>query len=113
MNPDLEARLRRLALNDEPTIETALGAVLADADGSNLDSKTLALSRVAALVASESALSSYQWAIDHALAVGATDDDIVDVLTAVAPVIGLARLASAVPKLALALGYDIDVVTSP
>jgi hypothetical protein len=33
---------------------------------------------------------------------------VVDTLTAVAPSVGLARVVSAAPGLALALGYDID-----
>jgi hypothetical protein len=52
--------------------------------------------------------ASYQWAVDAALAGGASEADIVDVLTAVAPILGLARVASAAPELALALGYDVD-----
>ena len=39
---------------------------------------------------------------------GATEEEIIDVLLAVAPVVGLARLTSAAPELALALGYDVD-----
>ena len=39
---------------------------------------------------------------------GASDTDIVDVLVAVAPVVGLARVAAAAPELALALGYDVE-----
>jgi alkylhydroperoxidase/carboxymuconolactone decarboxylase family protein YurZ len=41
------------------------------------------------------------------MAAGASDDDIVDVLTAVAPIVGLARTTAAAPALALALGYDV------
>ena len=39
---------------------------------------------------------------------GATVDEIVGVLIAVAQTVGLARVASAAPAVALALGYDID-----
>jgi 4-carboxymuconolactone decarboxylase len=39
---------------------------------------------------------------------GASEDEIVDVLTAIAPIVGLARLAAAAPRLALALGYDVE-----
>lgn len=63
---------------------------------------------MAALIATEAALSSYQWAVDSALAAGASERDIVDVLVAVGPVVGLARVASAAPELALALGYDVE-----
>ena len=38
---------------------------------------------------------------------GATEEQIIDVLLAVAPVVGLARVTSSTPELALALGYDV------
>ena len=43
-----------------------------------------------------------------ALAAGASIDEIVGTLIAVAPTVGLARVVSAAPELALALGYDVD-----
>ena len=108
VNPQQEELLRRLALNDEPTVETTLGMSLGKGDESGLDARTYALARVAALIAAESPLASYQWTVNAALAVGETEADIVDVLTAVAPILGLARVASAASQLALALGYDVD-----
>jgi alkylhydroperoxidase/carboxymuconolactone decarboxylase family protein YurZ len=107
MNPEHEELFRRLALNDERAAGATLGANLATTAMSGPDNKTNALNRVAALIAAESALASYQWAVDAAMAAGASDDDIVDVLTAVAPIVGLARTTAAAPALALALGYDV------
>jgi alkylhydroperoxidase/carboxymuconolactone decarboxylase family protein YurZ len=72
-----------------------------------LDDRTYALARVAALIATESPLATYQWAIDLAIAAGATEGDVVDVLIAVAPIVGLARVTRAAPEVALALGYDV------
>jgi hypothetical protein len=43
-----------------------------------------------------------------ALGAGATVDDIVGVLIAVAPTVGLARVVSAAPQLAAAIGYDVE-----
>ena len=83
---------------------TSIGA----SAGSSLDAPTFALARVAALIATEAALASYQWAVESALAAGASVREIVDVLVAVAPVVGLARVTSAAPELALALGYDVE-----
>ena len=37
-----------------------------------------------------------------------TVDEIVGTLIAVAPIVGTARVVSAAPELALALGYDIE-----
>jgi 4-carboxymuconolactone decarboxylase len=105
---DQEELLRRLALNDVETLEATLGTILDHRASSTLDAKTHALARVAALVAAESAVSSYLWAVQSAIAAGASDDEIVDVLSAIAPIVGLARLAAAAPQLALALGYDVE-----
>jgi 4-carboxymuconolactone decarboxylase len=46
--------------------------------------------------------------IDQALAAGVEIDEVVATLVAVGPVVGLARVVSAAPELALALGYDLD-----
>ena len=43
-----------------------------------------------------------------ALAAGATNDEIVATLEAVTPVTGAARVVLCAPKLALALGYDVE-----
>ena len=43
-----------------------------------------------------------------ALAAGATNDEIVATLAAVTPVTGAARVVQCAPKLALALGYDVE-----
>jgi alkylhydroperoxidase/carboxymuconolactone decarboxylase family protein YurZ len=106
VRPEHQELLRRLALNDEASAEATLGALLQDRSATRLDSRTFALVRVAALIAAESAQASHSWAVDAALAAGASDDDIVDVLAAVAPIVGLARLSIAVPQLALALDAD-------
>ncbi len=105
MDDHTEDLLRRLALNDDAAVCGALGAVTI---GGALDPRTLALVRLAALVAVDAAAASFCWAVDEALAAGATNGEVVATLLAVAPTVGLARLVSAAPRLALALGYDVD-----
>jgi 4-carboxymuconolactone decarboxylase len=43
-----------------------------------------------------------------ALAAGVTVDEIVGVLIAVAPTVGIAKAVSAAPELGVAIGYDTD-----
>jgi 4-carboxymuconolactone decarboxylase len=43
-----------------------------------------------------------------ALAVGATAEEVVGTLVAMAPITGLARVVLAIPEVAVALGYDLD-----
>jgi len=102
-----QEHLWRLAVHDE-----ALLAALA-VDGSSysasvIDERTEALIRVAATVAVDAALASSQHAVELALAAGASSDEIVASLEAVTPVTGAARVAQCAPKVALALGYDVD-----
>ncbi len=100
--------LRRLALNDETFVTAVLGMGRDTVEDSTLDEKTHALARLSASLAVDAASSSYESNVELALAAGATVDEIVGCLIAVAPVIGLARAVSAAPELALALGYDVD-----
>jgi len=51
--------------------------------------------------------SVIQTVID-ALACGVTADEVVGALIAVAPIVGLARVTSATPAIAMAVGYDLD-----
>ena len=99
--------LRRLAMIDERIVEDQAGPGLDLAVDSALDVKTAALLRVAALVAIGSPGVCLEWSAGRALAAGATEDEIADVLVAIAPVAGLSRIVAAAPDLAIALGYDV------
>src|SRR5688500_6362223 len=63
--------LRRLAVNDVATLEATLGSILEHPQRTALDARTHALARVAALIAAESAVASYLWAVDSAIEAGA------------------------------------------
>ena len=103
---DYAERLRRLAINDERLAEDDLGEVGVAPDG--LDAKTLALARIAALVAIGGAEPSFGSQADAAVSSGATPQEIVDVLVGIIPVVGFPRVVAAAPKVAMALGYDLD-----
>jgi 4-carboxymuconolactone decarboxylase len=64
---------------------------------------------VAALLASGGSTTSLRWAVELALQAGAEDDEIVEVLVTVAAIVGSARVVAAAPRLALAIGYDIEI----
>ena len=99
--------LRRLAMIDEGFVEDDAGLGLGQVAASALDPKTVALLRVGASVAIGSSAVCLEWSAGRALAAGASEDEIADVLLAVIPVAGLGRIVSAAPDLASALGYDI------
>jgi 4-carboxymuconolactone decarboxylase len=77
-------------------------------DREALDERTAAVARLAASLALRAPPAFYRRSIDDALAAGATVDDVVGTLTVVARTVGLARVVSAAPDLALAVGYDVD-----
>lgn len=95
--------LRRLAINDEYFTEDCAAGVAAG----KLDAKTLALVRLAALVAVGAAVPSYGAQADAAVSAGATAAEIVEVLVGVVYVVGLPSVVAAAPRLAMALGYDV------
>jgi 4-carboxymuconolactone decarboxylase len=99
--------LRRLAMIDESFIEDQARLGLGPARTSALDAKTMTLLQVAALVASGSSAVCLEWSVGRALAAGASEDEIGDVLVAIAPVAGLGRVVTAAPDIAAALGYDV------
>jgi 4-carboxymuconolactone decarboxylase len=106
-----EELLRRLALNDDKAVRAAIGVGPAALGcGDALDAKTDALVRLAALLSLGATTASCRAGVDVARAAGASDDEIVGVLVAVAPAVGGARLVGAAPRLALAIDYDVDDV---
>jgi alkylhydroperoxidase/carboxymuconolactone decarboxylase family protein YurZ len=96
---DYTDRLRRFTINDPRLAADCL-------EPSVLDPKVAALVRLAALVAVGGAEPTYGAEVDMALNAGATTSEIVDVLAAVIPIVGLPSVVAAAPKLAQALGYD-------
>ncbi|HEY5978499.1 MAG TPA: carboxymuconolactone decarboxylase family protein [Microlunatus sp.] len=96
--------LRRLAINDGHVLEEGP----AGAESVSLDPKTLALVRLAALVAVGGTVPSYGAETDAAIGAGATAAETVGVLVGVVAVVGVPSVVAAAPRLAMALGYDID-----
>ena len=99
--------LRRLAIIDERFVEDRARLGLSLAGESALDTKTAALLQLAASVALGPAAVCLEWSTGRSLAAGASEDEIADVLLAIAPVAGLGRVVAAAPEVATALGYDI------
>ncbi len=104
----VERLLRLLALNDEESIEGVLAAGPNSGPLPALNRKVDLLVRLGALLALGASTSSLRATVDRAIKAGASEAEIADVLIAVGPAVGLARVVSAAPRLALALGYDID-----
>jgi 4-carboxymuconolactone decarboxylase len=104
---EYKEHLRRLAVHDEALLE-AIAVQGSAFIGVVIDERTAALARFAATVAVDAAPASFQHAVALALMAGATSDEIVASLEAVTPVTGASRVVQCAPKVALALGYDVD-----
>jgi 4-carboxymuconolactone decarboxylase len=99
--------LRRLAMIDEAFVGERAGIALYPCAPLSLDAKTTTLLQLAVSVALGSSAACVEWITARAIAAGVSDDEIADVLLAIAPVAGLGRVVCAAPDIAAALGYDI------
>ena len=80
----------------------------ASLDASSLDPQTIALVRLAALVASGAPAVSYGLNLAVASEVGLDADDVRGVLAAVAPIVGTSRVVAATGRIVVALGVAIE-----
>jgi len=72
-----------------------------------LDDRTLSLVQIAALVALDAPPASYARQVDNALEAGASPEDLLGVLRAVAVHVGRPKLVAAAPEIMLALGVSL------
>jgi alkylhydroperoxidase/carboxymuconolactone decarboxylase family protein YurZ len=76
-------------------------------EGSELDARTFALVRIAALIALDAPPASYARQIGDAEAAAVSAADIVGVLKAVAVQVGAPRVVAAAPEVMLSLGLSL------
>ena len=74
---------------------------------SGLDNRSYALVKLAALIALDAPPASYVWQVANAIEEGATPEDLVGVLIAIAPQVGGPKLVAAAPELMVALGLTL------
>jgi len=74
---------------------------------SGLDARGYALVKLAALIALDAPPASYLWQVSNALDAGATPEDLIGVLIAIAPQVGGPKVVAAAPELMVALGLSL------
>ncbi|MBV8734803.1 MAG: carboxymuconolactone decarboxylase family protein [Solirubrobacterales bacterium] len=89
-------------------LEELIGLREVDRELSRLDPRTFSLVKIAALIALDAPPASYGWQVANALDEGATPEDILGVLRAVAPQVGGPRVVAAAPEIMVALGLSVD-----
>ncbi len=95
---------------DSAPVLDLLASMTADSlEASSLDAEALMLVRLAALVAVDAPPASYLLNLGAASEIGIDEEQVRGVLTAVAPIVGTARVASATGNIVRALAFAIEV----
>jgi alkylhydroperoxidase/carboxymuconolactone decarboxylase family protein YurZ len=105
---EVERLLRLLSVNHEASVRQVLSGSETQGLTDALGPKLCLLVRLGALLALGAPTNAVKATVAESVDAGATEDEIVDVLVTVAPTVGLARVVGCAPRLATALGYDID-----
>lgn len=92
-----------------PVLDTLTDINMASIDHSRLMPRELMLARLAALVAVDAPPASYLANAGAAAESGITEQDVQDIMIAIAPVVGTAKVVSAGGNLMRALGFAIAV----
>jgi len=99
-----------MAAPSETPVLDLLGTMTeASGEASSLDSETLMLVRIAALVAMDAPPVSYLLNLGAAADIGIDAEKVRGVLAAVAPIVGTARVAAATGKIVRALAFELEV----
>ena len=99
--------LSQLAMGDLEVLGEAMAVREAARERTGLDPRSFALVKIAALVALDSPPASYLWQVSNAIDAGATPQDILGVIRAVAPQVGGPRAVAAAPEIMVALGLSL------
>ncbi|KAB1147171.1 carboxymuconolactone decarboxylase [Streptomyces luteolifulvus] len=93
--------------SDAPVLETITAMTLDAIERCGLDERTFILTRIAGLVAMDAPAVSYLAHIGPAMQAKVTIEQVQDVLVAIAPVVGTARVMSAATHISQAFGVAI------
>jgi alkylhydroperoxidase/carboxymuconolactone decarboxylase family protein YurZ len=91
---------------ETPVLDLLGGMTALSIEASTLDARTFVLARIAALVASDAPPISYALNIGTAGELGVDPEEIRGVFAAVAPIVGTARVASAMGNIVRALALE-------
>ncbi|MCZ4603139.1 carboxymuconolactone decarboxylase [Streptomyces chartreusis] len=98
--------------SETPVLDTIAAMTIDSLEHCNMDERTLILSRIAALVAMDAPAISYMAHINPAIRAEFTVENLQDLLVAIAPVVGTARVMSAAGHIAKAFGVTMAMAES-
>jgi alkylhydroperoxidase/carboxymuconolactone decarboxylase family protein YurZ len=97
-----------MADSDTPILDLLAGMTADSIEAAGLDGETLALVRIAALVAVNAPPASYALNLTVAGELGVDADQVQGVLAAVAPIVGTARIVAATGNIMRALALELE-----
>ena len=100
------------ATSDTPVIDLLAEMTSSSLDATSLDDTSLLLVRIAALVAVDAPTASYLLNLGAADRVGLDVESVRGVLTAIAPIVGTARIVSATGRIADALDIALEIAAA-
>ncbi|MER7576709.1 carboxymuconolactone decarboxylase [Streptomyces sp. NPDC126514] len=98
--------------SETPVLDTLAAMTMDSIEHCHLDKRSLIQARIAALVAMDAPAISYLAHIDPAMKSDFTIEQLQDLLVAIAPVVGTARVMSAAGHIAQAFGVALALVES-
>ena len=91
-----------------PVLDLLTSMTMDSVAASSLEPRELMIARLAALAAVDAPTVSYATNLEAAVAVGIDVERAQGILTAIAPIVGTARVASATAKIAEALEIELE-----
>ncbi|MET8583459.1 carboxymuconolactone decarboxylase [Streptomyces collinus] len=98
--------------SEAPVLETLAAMTMDSIERCGMDAPTLILTRIAALAAMDAPAISYLAHVDPAIKANLSLEQVQDVLVAIAPVVGTARVMAAAAHITKALGFALAVEES-
>jgi alkylhydroperoxidase/carboxymuconolactone decarboxylase family protein YurZ len=102
-------QLGGIATGEQDLLVSLFEMQMHNLENSGLDPRTYSLVKIAALIAVDAPPASYVAQVAFALEAGVEPEEMIKVLVAVAPQVGLPRVLAAAPELMLALGLDLEL----
>jgi 4-carboxymuconolactone decarboxylase len=104
--------LRGLSLGETSVLEGLLAMELENLEDTGLEPRAYAMVKIATLIALGAPPPSFMAQVAFALRVGVTPEEVLGVLVASAPQVGIPRVVAAAPKLMAALGLTLEAIGS-
>ncbi|WP_112468443.1 carboxymuconolactone decarboxylase [Streptomyces triticisoli] len=98
--------------SEAPVLDTLAAMTMDSIERCHMDESALILTRIAALAAMDAPAISYLAHVDPAVKANLTLEQVQDVLVAIAPVVGTARVMAAAAHITEALGFAVAVAES-